>query len=101
MSISDLECVILSAPRRRRLMRCQNCHLQTWTVNIASETKTKTIQRQRFIFLEVYRVQLGQVHDQHIQQVSNDYAYKFYFNYLVLATDIPRVMYPWQPDGVL
>ena len=98
--ISALGYMMHGAQRRRRLVRCQNCHLQTRTANIASETKTKTRQRQRFIFLEVYRVQLGQVHDQHIQQVSNDYAYKFHFNYLVLATDIPRVMYPWQPDGV-
>ena len=92
MSISALGCVILSAQWRRHLMRYQNCQLQTWTANIASETKTKTIQRQRFIFLEVYRVQLGQVHDQHIQQVSNDYAYKFPFNYLDVGNQILHVL---------
>ena len=58
---------------------------------IASERKTKTIPRQRFIFLEVYRVQLGQVHDQHIHQVSNGYAYKFPFIYLVVGNHIPHV----------
>ena len=84
--------MMYSAQRRRRLVRCQNCHLQTSGSNITSETKTKTRQRQRFIFLEVYRVQLGQVHDQHIQQVSNDYAYKFPFNYLDVGNQILHVL---------
>ena len=48
-------------------------------------------QRQRFIFLEVYRVQLGQVHDQHIHQVSNGYAYKFPFIYLAVGNHILHV----------
>ena len=74
-----------------RLGLCQNRHTLTSTANIASETKTNIGQRQRFIFLEVYRVQLGQVHDQHIQQVSNDYAYKFPFNYLDVGNQILHV----------
>ena len=85
MSISAFGFVIISAMRRvprRRLMRLPELSTSNMHSIIASERKTKTIQRQRFIFLEVYRVQLGQVHDQRIQQVSNDYAYKFPFKYL-------------------
>merc|ERR1711989_194991 len=39
--------------------------------------RTKTI-----IFLEVYRLELGQIHDQHIHQLSNTYMYKFHSIYL-------------------
>ena len=80
MSISALGCVIISAMRRRRLMRLPELSTSNIDSKLASETKTNTIQRKRFIFQEVYRVQLGQVHGQHVQQVSNDYTYKFPFN---------------------
>ena len=92
MSISALECVFLSAPRHAASDALPELSTSNIDSIIASETKIKTIQRQRFIFLEVYRVQLGQVHDQRIQQVSNDYAYKFPFKYLDVGNRYPTCL---------
>ena len=46
--------------------------------------RTKTI-----IFLEVYRLQLGQIHDQHIHQLSNRYMHKFPSIYLFVNSYLP------------
>ena len=79
MLISVLGCDIVCAPQLRRLRRLLGLSTSYMNNIIASERMKNTIQRQMFIFQEVYRVQLGQGHGQHVQQVSNDYTYKFPF----------------------
>ena len=44
-----------------------------------------------FLNIHINLTQLGQEHDQHIHQVSNGYAYKFPFIYLVVGNHIPHV----------
>ena len=79
MLISALGCDILCAPQPRRLICLPELSTSYMNSIIASERMKNTIQSQRFIFQEVYRVPLGQGHGQHVQQVSNDYKYKFPF----------------------
>ena len=77
MSISALVCMSPSAARRRRLICLPELSTSYMNSIIGSERMKNTIQSQTFIFQEVYRVPLGQGHDQRIQQVSYDYTYKF------------------------
>ena len=86
-SISNYYCWQPRAPRRlpRSLpeLRQSNTYSK-YCFRDKNKYRTKTI-----IFLEVYRLQLGQIHDQHIHQLSNRYMYKFHSIYLFVNSYLP------------
>ena len=88
-SLSNNYCWQLRAPRRppKTLpeLRQSNTYSKYYFRD-KNKYRTKTI-----IFLEVYRLQLGQIHDQHLHQLSNRYMYKFHSIYLFVNSYLRRV----------